>query len=216
MTLKLELAAARLKQAEAEVVRHEKVAQSFRQQYEEAADIIADMGAKYQAFEQGIQQNMEASPQSCIRIVSLSCMCSPARQKKECTARCHNTDSAGAFCNVLACNHPYRKLAGAGNGLVGRSIKIDLRADLQANEGGVRQADAAQCSDGKAAEEARQRVCAPARGAGRSAGQGRAAGCREPEAEGAGTPFLPFHPARARILLRFYKQALQASSPSLG
>ena len=82
MALKLELAAARLKQAEAEVVRHEKVAQSFRQQYEEAADIIADMGTKYQAFEQGIQQNMEASPQSCIRIVSLSCMCSPARQKR--------------------------------------------------------------------------------------------------------------------------------------
>ena len=79
MALKLELAAARLKQAEAEVERHEKVAQGFRQQYEEAADIIADMGAKYQAFEQGIQENMEASPQSCItacpELWNSSCMC---------------------------------------------------------------------------------------------------------------------------------------------
>ena len=65
VALKLELAAARLKQAESEVERHKKAAQGFQQQYEEATDIIADMGAKYQAFEQGIQQNMEASPQSC-------------------------------------------------------------------------------------------------------------------------------------------------------
>ncbi len=61
MALKLELAAARLQQAEAEAQRYEKAAQSYRQQYEEAADIIAEMGTKYSSFEQGIQQNMEAS-----------------------------------------------------------------------------------------------------------------------------------------------------------
>ena len=61
MALKLELAAARLQQAEAEAQRYEKAAQSYRQQYEGAADIIAEMGQKYQSFEQGIQQNMEAS-----------------------------------------------------------------------------------------------------------------------------------------------------------
>ena len=59
--LKLELAAARLQQAEAEAQRYEKAAQSYRQQYEGAADIVAEMGQKYQSFEQGIQQNMEAS-----------------------------------------------------------------------------------------------------------------------------------------------------------
>ena len=123
MALKLELAAARLKQAEAEVVRHEKVAQSFRQQYEEAADIIADMGTKYQAFEQGIQQNMEASPQSCVRIVSLSCMCRPARQKNKCTARCLHTDSTGALYNVLACNQACRKPAAGWEGLDGSNPK---------------------------------------------------------------------------------------------
>ena len=61
MALKLELAAARLQQAEAEAQRYEKAAQSYRQQYEGAADIVAEMGQKYQSFEQGIQQNMEAS-----------------------------------------------------------------------------------------------------------------------------------------------------------
>ena len=60
MALKLELAAARLQQAEAEAQRNEKAAQSYRQQYEGAADIVAEMGQKYQSFEQGIQQNMEA------------------------------------------------------------------------------------------------------------------------------------------------------------
>ena len=61
VALKLELAAARLQQAEAEAQRYEKAAQSYRQQYEEAADIIAEMGTKYSSFEQGIHQNMEAS-----------------------------------------------------------------------------------------------------------------------------------------------------------
>ncbi|CAL5227382.1 g10332 [Coccomyxa viridis] len=60
VALKLELAAARLQQAEAEAQRYEKAAQSYRQQYEGAADIVAEMGQKYQSFEQGIQQNMEA------------------------------------------------------------------------------------------------------------------------------------------------------------
>ena len=58
--LKLELADARLQQAEAEAQRHAQAAASYRQQYEEAADIVADMGKKYEGFEQGIKQNMEA------------------------------------------------------------------------------------------------------------------------------------------------------------
>ena len=59
-SLKLELADARLQQAEAEAQRHAQAAASYRQQYEEAADIVADMGKKYEGFEQGIKQNMEA------------------------------------------------------------------------------------------------------------------------------------------------------------
>ena len=58
--LKLELADARLQQTEAEAQRHAQAAASYRQQYEEAADIVADMGKKYEGFEQGIKQNMEA------------------------------------------------------------------------------------------------------------------------------------------------------------
>ncbi len=58
--LKLKLADARLQRAEAEAQRHAQTAASYRRRYEEAADTVADMGKKYEGFEQGIKQNMEA------------------------------------------------------------------------------------------------------------------------------------------------------------